>query len=531
MSEKIIETRICKISGKSFDITEEDAAFYNKISPVIGWENFPIPFPTLCPEERLRRRLAWRAMYNLYRSRCALTGKDIISVYPPNKSYKPTDQATWWSDKVENLDTGRKYDFTRSFTSQYDELIKDTPLPCLSNDYTTNENSDFVQWTNYVKDCYLVFNAANDENCEYSDSIYSSEDTFDSYFVRGCSNCYDWIGISRCHDSISLEESEDCTRVDFSYNMKWCNDCILSYGQNNKSYMIGNKQYTKETYETELRKYKKPNGSYDYKFLSDIFTKMKSEELIEKVIIYNSENVSGNHLSNCFNVHSSTDVVDSKNCKYINTIGKWEDVYDCFSWWYTIENAYESMAIGTNASNIIGCYAVWSGTSRMYYSFSCIGCTDCFGCVWLRNKQYCVMNKQYSKEEYETLVRKIIKNMIRDGEWWEYPSPSISLWGYNETMANMYFPETKETIIQKWYTWNDYMPPVPEAMKYIPASKLPDDILSVPDDILSWAIECEISKKYFKITKQELDFYRKNILPLPRKHPNIRRSERFERRF
>ncbi len=524
-------TRICRISGKSFDISDEDIAFYDKISPIIWWEKFPIPLPTLCPEERLRRRLSWRGMYNLYKSTCALTGKDIITVYPPNKPYKPTDQATWWSERVENLDTGRAYDFTRTFLDQYDALIQDTPLPCLSNEYMTNENSDYVQWTNYVKDCYLVFNAANDQNCEYSDSIYSSEDTFDSYFARGCSNCYDGIGITRCHDSISLEDSEDCTRVDFSYNMKWCNDCILSYGQTNQKYMIANTQYTEEEYEKEIMQYRTDSGWYKYRRLSELFTKMKKEEPIEKIIIYNSENVTGNHLSNCFNVQSSTDVADSKNCKYINTIGKWEDVYDCFSWGYTIENAYESMAIGTNASNIIGCYAVWSDTSRMYYSYSCIGCSDCFGCVWLRNKQYCIMNKQYSKEEYEVIVSKIIKNMMRDGEWWEYPSPSISPWWYNETMANLYFPEEKEGITKMWFEWNEYTPAPPEATKYIPAEKLPENITDIPDDILNWAIECEVSKKYFKITKQELSFYRKNSLSVPRRHPNVRRIERFERRF
>lgn len=277
--------------------------------------------------------------------------------------------------------------------------------------------------------------------------------------------------------------------------------------------------------------YKTQNGWLDLGKLSDLFSRMKNENPIQKVIIYNSENVSGNHLSNCSNVHYSTDIADSKNCKYINTIGKWEDCYDCFSWWYTLENSYESMAIGSNASNMIGCYAVWSNTSYMYYSFSCINCSNCIACVWLRQKQYCILNKQYTKEEYEVLLPKIIKNMIRDGEWGEYLSPSISPYGYNETMANLYFPETKENILSKWYTWNDYVPPRPEATKYIPASKLPENIVEIPDDILNWAIECEVSGKYFTITRRELEFYRKHHLPIPKKHYDVRRKERFDRRF
>ena len=524
-------TRTCRISGKEFTITDEDLAFYENISPIIRWEKFLIPPPTLCPEERLRRRLSWRGMYHLYRSKCTLTGKDIITVYPPNRPYQPVDQATWWSDRVENLETGREYDFETSFMSQYDLLLKEAYLPCLSNEYTTNQNSDYVQGTSNIKDCYLIFNASESENCEYCESIGFSRNCFDSYFIRNCDQCYDSIWLTRCHTCISLEESEDCRNVDFSYNMKWCSDCLLSFGQSNQKYLIHNKQFTQEAYFEEKKKYQTLHNGYAYPKLSELFEVMKQDGDIEKIINYGSENITGNHLSHCSNVHFATDVVDSKNCKYINTIGKWEDVYDCFSWWYTLESSYECVAVGSGASDIIGSYAVWSNTSRMYYCFSCIGCSDCLGCVWLKNKSYCIFNSQYTKEVYEELVAKIIGNMIRDGEWGEYLSPTISPWGYTETMAMDYFPLSKHEAGVLWYGWNDYEPPKPEATKYIPASRLPENISDIPDDILDWAIECEVSGKYYKLTRPELEFYRKHHLPIPRKHYDIRRQERFSRRF
>jgi len=52
----------------------------------------------------------------------------------------------------------------------------------------------------------------------------------------------------------------------------------------------------------------------------------------------------------------------------------------------------------------------------------------------------------------------------------------------------------------------------------------------VQDDILKTAITCETSGKPFRITPQELVFYRKHNIPLPRKHPDIRHSERMELR-
>lgn len=37
--------------------------------------------------------------------------------------------------------------------------------------------------------------------------------------------------------------------------------------------------------------------------------------------------------------------------------------------------------------------------------------SNIFGCIALRNKKYCILNKQYSKQEYEELIPKIKKHM------------------------------------------------------------------------------------------------------------------------
>jgi hypothetical protein len=47
---------------------------------------------------------------------------------------------------------------------------------------------------------------------------------------------------------------------------------------------------------------------------------------------------------------------------------------------------------------------------------------------------------------------------------------------------------------------------------------------------LNWAIKCEVSEKPFRIIKQELEFYRKHNLPIPKKHPDIRHLERMKLR-
>jgi hypothetical protein len=103
-NEKITQTKICKKCNSSFDITDKDLIFYNKISPKFGDKKYTIPTPTLCPECIQQRKLTFRNERNLYKRKCDLIKKEIISIYSPNKSYKVYNREDWWSDKWNALD-------------------------------------------------------------------------------------------------------------------------------------------------------------------------------------------------------------------------------------------------------------------------------------------------------------------------------------------------------------------------------------------------------------------------------------------
>ncbi len=120
--------------------------------------------------------------------------------------------------------------------------------------------------------------------------------------------------------------------------------------------------------------------------------------------------------------------------------------------------------------------------------------------------------------------------MKKTGEWGEfYPAP-ISLFGYNKTTAQLYYPLSKEKAVLKGYTWDDYEPTKPQVSKTIEAKDLPDNIKDTPENILDAAISCEITGKLFKITPNELQFYHSQKIPLPRHHPNQRYLNRFNKR-
>ena len=97
----------------------------------------------------------------------------------------------------------------------------------------------------------------------------------------------------------------------------------------------------------------------------------------------------------------------------------------------------------------------------------CRSCQDCFGCCGLSGQQYCIFNKQYSKEDYENQVAKIISHMIETKEWGEFFHPSLSPFGYNETVAMEYYPLEKTDPLLQVYHRSDYEAPRPVSDKVI----------------------------------------------------------------
>ena len=100
------ETKQCQNCKKEFWIEPEDFKFYDKIS---------VPPPTWCPECRMVRRMTWRNERVLYHRKSQATGKDIISMFAPDKPINVYEHDYWWSDKWDSLASGKEYDFSKPF--------------------------------------------------------------------------------------------------------------------------------------------------------------------------------------------------------------------------------------------------------------------------------------------------------------------------------------------------------------------------------------------------------------------------------
>jgi hypothetical protein len=163
MTEKIVETKVCKQCWMSFDITDKDMEFYDKISPMFWWKKFQIPTPTFCPDCRQQRRLSRRNERKLYRRTCDASGKQIICLYSPDKDVKVYHYNEWRNDKLDFTSYGKDIDFKKNFFKQFEELLHEVPRISTFNKMT--ENTEYGNNLIGDKNCYMLFVTFSNESC------------------------------------------------------------------------------------------------------------------------------------------------------------------------------------------------------------------------------------------------------------------------------------------------------------------------------------------------------------------------------
>jgi len=228
----------------------------------------------------------------------------------------------------------------------------------------------------------------------------------------------------------------------------------------------------------------------------------------------------------------------AENCKYCQLI-TYRPAKDCFDysgWGNNAELVYESGTVGEGVNNVKFSQYCWSDVVNTEYSFWCVNAKNNFGCVNLKRKNYSILNKEYSKEEYEALREKIIEDMKNNpykdelGRLWPYGEffqPGFSKFAYNNCTAYKFFPKTKEEAHTLGYRWNDDIEQPGEVT--LKGENLPETIVEVKDSILKEIIACTTCDKKYKIATLEFDLLRKMNLPLPSRCLKCREKSRFDK--
>jgi len=319
---------------------------------------------------------------------------------------------------------------------------------------------------------------------------------------------------------------DNCIESFFLYNCTNCSYCFMCHNLTNKQYCIRNKQYTKEAY----LQWQATRNLGSYKAWTTFVQEREDmvNQSIHKQDVATSEKVSGNFLEYCKNVQVSFNVLDAHDCKYCYDTWNLRDCYDTYESAFDCSLQYECHACNRGTSILAG--HVSYDVNHCQYIDCCHNASFLFGCIGLRNKQYCICNKQYTEKEFETLTAKIIQHMQKTGEWGEFFPTHHSPFAYNESVAQDEMPLSWEEVQRRWLSrkndddksiwWDSWE-----------VETLPDHIQDTTEEVEQKPIKCRVTGKLFKIIPQEYALYKQLWVPLPRIHPNQRYKERLEKKW
>ncbi len=495
------QTKICQNCHGSFVIEPEDFTFYKKIS---------VPPPTWCPMCRFKRRLAFRNEKYLHRRSCGLCSKKIISVYAEDVKFPVYCQKCWWSDEWDPRDYSIDYDANRKFLEQFEELHNNIPHEAMHG--YNNVNCEYSNNVIHSKDAYLSSVIIKSENILYSRFTIESRDCISCFYVTQCEECIRTFRGGFCSRCVDCNVVENCTDMYFTSHSTGCSFCYGCINLRNKKYYIFNESYSKEEYHNRLNKLLKLPYDEQKRQVDEFY----KTQIQRGSIFFHSTNVSGQEIYYSKNIRHSTMlnfVSDSAYCfeatSYSRNNETVNNLYDCdivadIAWGYEI-------GAGGKSHNVkFG--IITDDSINLEYSMFCYGCEDMFGCFGMRKMKYGILNKIYTKEEYEKLKKQIVAEMIKTNDYGEFFPTSLSPFAYNETLGSIFFPLTKEDAIRQGYKWRES----------------PERNYQIGRDVL----QCEHNEscnenctKAFRVMPYEKQLAQKLKVQLPLTCPNCRFAE------
>ncbi len=455
---------------------------------------------------------SWEVM-NLYKR----DGR--VCRYPESPRVKRLDDAEFQNASSHFLE----YDFSHSFFENFQSFHDIFPFQHLMQ-FMKVENSEYADALFWAKNTYLSFVIWIDaENIAYSALCYGNiHNIYNSFLAcNNSSNIYSSAGVDTSHNIFYSRFILNSSNAWFSSNLIGCEECIGCDKLENKRYHIGNQAYSKEEYLKKKQRILSDKKGFDtyYNYILD-----------KKAVNFASTNVNGEYIIKSSNIENGGWIInfhDSRNVLAGNGQNWSKNIYDGIDVGLNGSDFYGAMAAGGDGcSNIYCSMQIWS-CSHIYYGYFLENCHHCLGCIGLKNQSYCILNKQYTKEEWEVLADEIFASMEVDGTLGEFFPGSLNPFYFNDTLAYMIDESfTKEEVEKDGYLWRDepIRADIPEHMEVIRSTEL--DPYQGFDTEWNWNIDVSILDRViidikgnsYRIVKMEYDFLLRHGLPLPTLH-------------
>ena len=514
--------KTCKITGQKFYLTNEEQEAYR---------HFSLPYPEHCREERLRQALCFLNERRLFWRKCAVTGNRLVSIYPETAPFPILDDSVYRELQDGNLRYGRDYDFRQPFFDQLYALWRVVPRPATSAEHTVQSSA--VHLTLFASKAMLVSHSYYINDCLYS------------LHLVDCAHCVDCLHCSRlvrsyecvdCHDGALLRyasHSSGCSDSWFLYDCKNCRNCLCCVGLQDKQYCIFNAQLSEHEYWETVRSWKLDNRAACEE-MRDKFLAFVEDHRQNEFFTDNVSSGSGNSLYRSSRIVQSFNCQDSSNLIDCYALFRADGCVQGVGFGDGMEDSAQFISSGLGASRVINCIECYDQVNNLTYSIGCRRSSHLFGCVGLVDREYCILNRQYSRRRYEEMTRAIQQQLEARETWGRFFNLFFTPFAYNQSAAIDYMPLGEVQATYLGYTWANEEGELRPSELVRALDEVGGEIGEVPivfdeesrNTLPEQIFICEITGKPFQLCAREIELNRELGICPPARSFEQRHRER-----
>jgi hypothetical protein len=504
--------RTCALTGEKWKMDKEEISWYRK---------FKVPPPDLSPISRRRMLWGFNVGVSIWWNKHAVTGKPLLSFVHPDNKIKVVPDKEWhaqdWGEKFQG-----QVDMSKPFFPQLRELVQDIPIPAqrIFGEVKNTVGASLIS----AEDSFMVFGGIQDvKHSAYGYILKNDEFVFDSCYAHHSSDSCALNNCDRMFNCIYSFQCVDCMSSAFLFDCRNCEFCFGSSNLRNKKYIFFNQQLSSQEYEQKMSEVDLSCSDKFEQYKKRFLEFVGSEAIWPDSFNIDSQDSRGEYLNKCLRCNDCYLLEDSIGC-YHTQLGhtKVEESAFCSGIVLSSDCYYST---GVHSSQQAKICSIVSGCQNVEYCYNCIDCEYCFGCVGLKKQRYCILNKQYSEEEYWSVLDDLKCQMFESGEYGQYLPADFSPGGIEFT-TSLYLDWSDEELERLGAV---VMDPAKGTVLTGEGGGQTHDMKSVdeiPKCLKDATKEQIVNKAFldkeidrpFSIRENEFDFYKKHDLALPRRH-------------
>ena len=493
------------VTGQTWTMSDKDIEMFRR---------FNVPPLTVHPETYLKQMLALHTGFSWWWNKDVATGKPIITNVHPHTEFKVMNDDAWYQEDFTK--DHLEIDLQKPFFEQLYALATTVPISAQKN-FEKPHNS-IARHSFGDEDSYFVEGSIS-KRMLFGAGSFHVEDSAEIAYSQNIMQSYNVSHSSNLNTCIVARECRDCISSSFIFDCRDCEFCFMSSNKRHRKFLFYDEQLTETEWKERMSRIDLSDFDTFHTFESDFFKLMDKEAIWPENFNEQCENVNGEYLNKCVNAERAWFSDGAKNIRWA--------IWDNF----TTDDAAMGCDPGSthcygnpasvNSSNCRFCYFA-TRSQDCEYCFEVYDCEQCFGCVGLRRKKFCILNKQYTEEEYYEKLDELKSAMLDRGEYGEIFPQRFALTPFQHSAFQSVFegtPEIKEQIGVSDFdaslngAYGDW-----QGREMHEINEMPKKIDEVGDEWIGKPVIDHSINRPFAINGSELAFYRKMRLPLRRGH-------------